>query len=177
MKLETSIKLIAENVDVSTLVKLVLNIQTRKWHEWTYRQDRNTVNADTLTVPFLWTTDIFNKPIQFFNQTEEVWFKIKKFVDLLEKFYNGKAVIVMLTKVLPEKQITPHCDCEDLVFIHRCHIPVFTNPKVKFTVSGVDHYLKSGNIYELSNTEIHGVKNESSNDRIHLMIDILPSKS
>jgi aspartyl/asparaginyl beta-hydroxylase (cupin superfamily) len=32
-----------------------------------------------------------------------------------------------------------------------------------------------GNLYEINNTKWHNVKNESSDNRIHLIVDIMPN--
>ena len=35
-----------------------------------------------------------------------------------------------------------------------------------------DHYLEPGNGYEINNQLVHGVRNESNMDRLHMIIDL-----
>ena len=52
------------------------------------------------------------------------------------------------------------------------HIPIITNKKVYFSVGEEKKNLKSGEMWEINNSKkSHAVKNNSKEDRIHLIID------
>ena len=50
-----------------------------------------------------------------------------------------------------------------------------THPDVNFQVDGERFTLEEGHLYELNNTRRHSVRNESSLDRVHLLVDMLPN--
>ena len=55
---------------------------------------------------------------------------------------------------------------------HRIHIPLVSDPAVKFTLDHKDYYLEPGHGYEINNQLLHEVKNESNIARIHMIIDL-----
>ncbi len=59
----------------------------------------------------------------------------------------------------------------------RVHIPIQTTPSVTFVVGDVKMHMSSGSAYIFDNTYSHAVLNPSKEDRIHLVVDILPTLS
>lgn len=92
---------------------------------------------------------------------------------LFENYYGrGYFIRIMLLKLLPWSEITPHRDGSiSLLVNRRTHIPIKTNDNVIFRVGSDALNLKQGEIWEINNSEIHSVKNQSSEDRVHLVVD------
>ena len=94
----------------------------------------------------------------------------------LEKRFNGISGLVLYTKLASKKAIEKHIDPGFyLSVIHRLHIPIITNDKCIFNIDNNILNMKEGYLYELNNLLEHSVENNGDNDRIHLIIDIIPN--
>lgn len=58
---------------------------------------------------------------------------------------------------------------------HRVHFCITSNPNVLFSVGGEVITMKPGEVWEINNCRMHGIKNQGDTDRIHLMIDWFPT--
>ena len=106
--------------------------------------------------------------------------KLKPYLDeiisQIKNFYGYTSILltrVIITE-LPKGSIIPeHADEGELLNTnHRVHIPLVSDPTVKFSLDHKDYYLKPGYAYEINNQLIHAVRNESNIDRIHMIIDL-----
>lgn len=96
------------------------------------------------------------------------------FLDILNKF-KGKITRVRLAYLTPHFEIKPHVDY-DPTYITRYHIPLITDEKV---ILGFIHKDKNfeynlpadGTVYFFNSGIKHYVKNNSSINRLHLIID------
>jgi hypothetical protein len=81
---------------------------------------------------------------------------------------------VQFTRMPAGGVIEPHWDTGFLSLVHRLHVPVITNKDVVFTIDDEDFVLEPGWLYELNNLVRHSVANNSSEGRVHLLVDLLP---
>lgn len=65
-----------------------------------------------------------------------------------------------------------HTIAQDLV---RLHVPVVTNPGVRFTVNDVRVPLAAGETWHVDVRFPHEVANEGEADRVHLVMDLVPT--
>ena len=82
---------------------------------------------------------------------------------------------IRLMRLAPGSTIREHRD-DGLGFLYgeaRLHIPIATNPDVKFIVDGKPVVMKSGECWYVDFTMPHHVFNGGSEPRIHLVIDLL----
>ncbi len=108
----------------------------------------------------------------------------EKFLDMispiisdLEKIYDGRVGKALLINLVAGKKIDGHHDLGDyLGMARRLHIPIVTNEYVDFTINDESINMKSGECWEINNNRFHSVNNKSTQDRIHLLVDILPNK-
>ena len=106
--------------------------------------------------------------------------KLKPFLDEIisnaKNFYgykNLKISSVVFTELRRGGIIPEHVDeGKMLTTHHRIHIPLVSDPAVKFTLDHKDYYLEPGHGYEINNQLLHEVKNESNIARIHMIIDL-----
>ena len=54
---------------------------------------------------------------------------------------------------------------------HRIHIPLSTNPRVRFMIDGRPYKIEVGQAYEINNQLIHSVMNKGAEDRITYIFD------
>jgi hypothetical protein len=95
----------------------------------------------------------------------------------LEVVHGGKVSLAMIVKLLPDSDIIPHADeSKYLGIVRRHHIPLKTNKNVLFHVNGESINMEVGECWEINNSRVHHVTNNSQEDRIHLIIDIVPEQ-
>ena len=88
---------------------------------------------------------------------------------------KGHIGVEILVRMVPEKvQTVIDIFTGFLSLVHRLHVPVTTNKGVVFTIDDEDFYLEPGWLYELNNLLRHSVANNSSESRVHLLVDLLP---
>ena len=89
---------------------------------------------------------------------------------------GGRIIRAMAAKLLPGAKIDPHRDAHPSFNCgHRIHIPITTNPRVRFTVDGRPFKLEVGQCYEINNRMMHSVANKGTTDRIHFIFDYVPA--
>ena len=106
--------------------------------------------------------------------------KLKPYLDEIiaqvKNFYgykNLKLTNELFTELQKGGIIPEHTDDGKLLTTHhRIHIPLVSDPAVKFTLDHKDYYLEPGHGYEINNQLTHEVRNESNIDRIHMIIDL-----
>jgi hypothetical protein len=95
----------------------------------------------------------------------------------LETRHNGKHGRVFLAKLPAKKTITPHADWQEYLLVcRRNHIPIITNADVRFTVGDETKVMKTGEVWEINNSKVHSVVNGGEDDRVHLIVDIIPNE-
>lgn len=111
------------------------------------------------------------KSLSTFEANEE----LQQIVKLLENVSVGKAIRVEFISMKPKSRIRTHKDRSDVLYVaRRFHIPIKTNRLVSFISDNETRYLEEGYAYELNNIKYHGVRNNSDEYRIHLIVDVLP---
>jgi len=97
--------------------------------------------------------------------------------DIIERHYpkGGTIIRAMAAKLLAGGKITPHTDTHHSFHIgHRIHVPITTNPRVRFMIDGRPHRFEVGKAYEINNQMNHSVANKGSDDRITFIFDYVP---
>lgn len=164
-------------VNIDNLKKSVKNITDDQWNEWKYRQEVFDSHSKTKTYPLIWSDrvgNVINAEIK--NKSNNIWNELFPLIRSLEKYYDGVCIRIMFVNLPSKEKIIPHIDASDILkVVYRCHLPIQTNSDVIFYIDNKPHFLKEGFLYEFNNQIIHGVSNNSSEDRIHLILDIIPN--
>lgn len=82
---------------------------------------------------------------------------------------------VMIVNLLPGGCVAPHVDPgEYFLKYSRFHIPIITNRQVIFSQgeNTVEEHMPAGHLCQLNNLDMHMVKNDSDQTRIHIIADI-----
>ena len=86
--------------------------------------------------------------------------------------------IVVCRKLLAGGIIKPHIDSHpSFRYGHRIHIPITSNPRVRFMIDGRPYKLEVGQAYEINNQKRHSVMNKGKEDRITFIFDYVPAES
>lgn len=153
--------------------------------EWLLDQSRQNMQYPERRNPHLYTNtytvqdhNLFWQNGEKFSPTlkdQEIYDLVMPIVEELEERMCGKAARILLIKLEANKNVTEHTDSGDyLNTVRRFHIPIITNDKVFYTVNNEKINMKEGQCWEINNRKPHSVDNDSSKDRIHLLIDIMP---
>jgi hypothetical protein len=98
-------------------------------------------------------------------------------VSKIEQLAEGKLVRAEFISLKPKSRVRPHKDRSDLLYLsRRFHVPIKTNPYVTFSAGVEVRHLYPGRLYELNNINYHGVRNDGDENRIHLILDVLPEE-
>ena len=85
----------------------------------------------------------------------------------------GKTYIILIADMEPKSNVFMHIDKgEYFENKFRFHIPLKTNDQVSFFVDKKIYNMKENEIWYIDNSFLHGVENNSEENRIHLIFDI-----
>lgn len=142
------------------------------WQEYDFRQREFPVHRKTETIPLLYDESFSDYPQKWkhFSKFENAISDLSIF---LSEFYNkGKIVRCILTKLKKNSVIPQHVDSgESLMTCYRHHIAVITNELVYFRIGNEKKHLSENQVWEINNSRIHSVENNSDIDRIHIIVD------
>jgi hypothetical protein len=84
----------------------------------------------------------------------------------------------MFARLQAGHQIDRHVDgAGSNLHTHKIHIPLQTNANVLFSVADRWFHLQEGIAYEVNNIAPHSVRNQSDQDRIHLIFEVFDAAS
>ena len=167
-------------IDSATLRDAILAQGADAWHEDEYRQEAFEVHHATQSIVMLFV-DIERWP-DIVVKREPGWPRIADAAlplmnDILSRFYppGGTVIRAMAAKLLAGGKITPHIDRHPSFHRgHRIHVPITTNPRVRFMIDGRPYQFKLGEAYEINNQKTHSVMNKGHEDRITFIFDYVP---
>lgn len=168
-------------VDVTALRAAILAQDDAAWKEDKYRQEAFEVHHATESIVMVFV-DIERWPEIVVSQ-EAGWSRIADAAlplmnDILVRHYppGGTVIRAMAAKLLAGGKITPHVDRHPSFHSgHRIHVPITTNPRVRFMIDGQPYQFQVGEAYEINNQKTHSVMNKGAEDRITFIFDYVPA--
>ena len=168
-------------VDSAALIEAVLAQDEEAWKANQHRQQAYDVHTQTESLVMVFCDGWPELEVT----RESAWDALKETAvplmqDILEKHYppGGTIIRAMAAKLKAGGIIAPHRDThQSFVHSHRIHVPITTNPGVRFMINGRPHRFQIGNAYEINNQQNHSVMNSGSEDRITFIFDYLPPKT
>lgn len=167
-------------VDIAALTEAILAQEEAAWHEDNYRQETYDVHRQTESIILVFTElegwpeiDLHKEP--GWDRLAAVAFPVMH--EIIQRAYppGGTIIRAMAAKLLAGGKITPHVDSHPSFHRgHRIHIPITTNPRVRFMIDGRPHKLLPGQAYEINNQKSHSVMNKGKEDRITFIFDYVP---
>ncbi len=167
-------------VDSGALVETILAQQPDAWREEQYRQESYDVHRQTESIVLVFT-ELDDWPIITVKK-EPGWDRLVDVAlpvmhGIIGKFYppGGTIIRAMAAKLLAGGKINSHHDGHpSFRHGHRIHVPISTNPRVRFMIDGRPYRFKVGEAYEINNQKTHGVMNKGTDDRITFIFDYIP---
>lgn len=167
-------------IDATALREAILGQEEAAWHEDVYRQQSYDVHDQTQSIVLVFT-DGSNWPNSEVRK-EPGWDRLADVAvpvmhEIIKKHYpaGGTIIRAMAAKLLAGGKIKPHHDKHASFHCgHRVHVPITTNPRVRFMIDGRPYQLQVGQAYELNNQMQHSVMNKGTDDRITFIFDYVP---
>jgi hypothetical protein len=169
------------SVTINSLKETVL----RFYDEWlldTSRQALYATHENTFMYELIWFDHnwVPGSPVRL-RQTNKLTGKaseeLNNIFSKLSQTVDGQIVHAEIVSMSANSRIRTHRDLGDALYLaRRFHVPIKTNSKIFFTVEDEKFFLEEGKIYELNNSKYHGVRNESDEARIHLLVDVMPNE-
>jgi len=176
-------KLLFKCQRITKQIKLQLeNEEKNVWDKYNFRAKNSSVQNNTKCIPLYWID------YNWINITEYRTINIYRFIEF-EKYFsfveNIKNIInfkypntilyqVAFTKLPNKMKISRHTDCTSkCAYPYRIHIVIKSNDNVIFFIDDKPYNFKEGEIVEINNMLYHSVENNSDEDRIHLLIDLI----
>jgi hypothetical protein len=167
-------------VDTTALSEAIRAQEPAAWHEQQYRQQEFDVHRQTESIVLVFANLEVWPTIEICK--EPGWDRLAEFAVpvmhgiIAEHYPTGGAIIrAMAAKLLAGGKITPHTDTHPSFHRgHRIHVPITTNPRVRFMIDGRPHQLQVGRAYEINNQMTHSVMNKGDEDRITFIFDYVP---
>lgn len=167
-------------VDAAALSELILAQEEAAWHEQEYRQNAYEVHRDTESMVLIFTEE--TQWPELVVRKEASWDRLAEAAvpmmhDIIGRHYppGGTIIRAMAAKLKVGGKITPHKDAHQSFHIgHRIHVPITTNPRVRFMIEGRPYHLEVGQAYEINNQKMHSVANKGKEDRITFIFDYVP---
>jgi hypothetical protein len=168
-------------VDIAALAAAIASKEDAAWYEQVDRQKDYEVHRLTQSIVLLFAAV---DPWPRMDVTRQHGWDRLSAVDvprmdsIIESWYPPAGTIIraLAAKLLPGGKIDPHRDSHPSFNCgHRIHVPITTNPRVRFTVDGRPFKLEVGQCYEINNRMMHSVANKGDTDRIHFIFDYVPA--
>ncbi len=167
-------------VDVTALSQAILAQEQAAWHEEQLRQQSYEVHRQTESIVLVFTDGQGWPQIEV--RKEPGWDRLAQAAvplmhGIIERCYpkGGTIIRAMAAKLLVGGKIRPHRDAHPSFHHgHRIHVPITTNPRVRFIIDGRPYRFEVGQAYELNNQLQHSVANKGTEDRITFIFDYVP---
>lgn len=179
MDIEVPLKELGE-YDIAPLREAILGLNEPVWKDNTYRQQEYDVHRQTESVVMIFTDGAGWPEIEVTR--ERGWelladTALPLMQKLIEDHYppGGTIIRAMAARLAPGGIIKPHRDKHpSFHYGHRIHIPIVSNPRVRFTIDGRPYRMEIGKVYEINNQMQHSVMNKGQEGRINFIFDYVP---
>ena len=170
-------------VDMQALASAVLAADEAAWDEYDERQKSYEVHEQTRSIVLLFA-DVEAWPAVTVTKRPG-WERLAgAAVPLMHQIIGnwyppgGTIIRAMAARLLAAGRIVPHRDAHaSFAAGHRIHVPLSSNPRVRFIVDGRPVPMEVGQAYEINNQKVHSVMNKGATDRINFIFDYLPPRS
>ena len=166
--------------DVSPLRDVILALDDEAWLGNTYRQREYDVHQMTNSIVMIFTDGSGWPEIEV--RREAGWDLLaEQAVPLMQQILSdhyplgGTIIRAMAARLEAGGIIKTHRDSHpSFHYGHRIHIPIYTNPRVRFLIEGRPYPMEVGKVYEINNQKQHSVMNKGREGRINFIFDYVP---
>lgn len=166
-------------VDVQPLKDAILALEPQAWQEQALRQQSYEVHKDTESIVLLFCDETWPEG-EVHQETGWKHLAIAAMPivnQIIETYYNKGGIVIraMAARLVAGGRINPHIDAlKSFHMSHRIHVPITSNPAVRFMIEGKPYPFEVGKAYEINNQKKHSVLNMGKEDRISFIFDYVP---
>jgi hypothetical protein len=167
------------DVDLEFIKRKLAKIPERAWHQ-SGREETYAAHKQTRALLLIHDEDFRHFNPTYHDLYTEFRKELKPIFDFIANYFNNDGYVVraLLARLEGHGKIDSHTDgLYSLLKCHRIHVPIITNDKVVFTIGGGRKVLGEGEMWEINNATLHAVENHSDKDRIHLIVDWVPTST
>ena len=178
MNIDTSLKTLGD-IDIEPLRQAILDLDEAAWLSNEQRQTDYEVHRLTNSIILVFC----DGPMHDLTVSKESGWDlladtaVPVMHELINRAYppGGTIIRAMAAKLLSRGRIAPHFDAHATFRrSHRIHVPITTNPRVRFMIDGKPFRMEVGQAYEINNQQTHSVINSGTEDRITFIFDYMP---
>jgi len=166
-------------VNVQPLADAIIALEPQVWHEQLIRQQSYEVHKDTESIVLLFCDETWPEGEV---HHESGWGHLAVTAmplvnEIIETYYAKGGIVIraMAARLIAGGRINPHIDAlKSFHMSHRIHVPITSNPAVRFMIEGKPYPFEVGKAYEINNQKKHSVLNMSKEDRISFIFDYVP---
>jgi hypothetical protein len=166
--------------DIGALREAILSQTEEAWLGNSYRQQAYDVHQMTNSLVMIFTDGSGWPAIEV--RREAAWEVLAaSAVPLMHKILadtyppGGTIIRAMAARLQAGGVIRTHRDTHpSFHYGHRIHLPIITNPRVRFMIDGRPYKLEVGKVYEINNQLPHSVMNKGAESRINFIFDYVP---
>jgi len=165
-------------VDSAVLSAAVRQLDEQAWIDCDIRQKSYEVHRQTRSIVLIFAQgwpDIHVSKYPGWNLLADQAMPVVN--QVLSAHYppGGSIIRLMVANLVAGGSIDEHYDADPSFAVgHRIHVPLQTNPDVRFLIEGKRYVMEEGKAYEINNLKFHEVHNEGAADRYHLIFDYVP---
>jgi hypothetical protein len=179
MDIDTALRELG-SIEIGPLRDAVLAQDEAAWNEQQLRQNEYEVHRATQSIVLVFTDGSGWPNIEVTRQPG--WDRLAAAAvpvmhELIGRGYppGGTIIRAMAARLRAGAIIKPHKDAHpSFHYSHRIHVPVTTNPRVRFMIDGRPYQLQVGQAYEINNQKLHSVMNRGGEDRVTFIFDYVP---
>lgn len=176
------------SVPTHDLQAAITGITDQEWGAFAGRQQVYAPHRATETIPLIYDADMRHSDPTTYPAYDKFAPLLASPMKAIETYFLrhappgelgiGYFVRVILVRLFAGESIGSHRDHGDsLARAHRIHMPVVTHPDVQFGIAGNVRHLAVGELWEINNRKVHGVRNPSALHRVHLILDyVIPGE-
>jgi hypothetical protein len=170
-------------VNMQPLATAILEAGELAWNEYVERQKSYEVHEQTRSMVLLFA-EVDDWPAVAVTK-QPGWARLAATAvpvmhEIIGRCYppGGTSIRAMAARLLAGGRIVPHRDAHaSFAAGHRIHVPISTNPRVRFMIDGRPLQMEIGQAYEINNQKTHSVMNKGASDRINFIFDYVPPRA
>ena len=165
--------------DVSDILELVKSFTEEQWLKESWRREKFAVHRWTQSIYLIMDEDGRHTDPTEHPALAEYQGILQPLLDYVRSQFgqtmdSSYFVRMLFVNLLAGGSIPAHFDTgRSMRKTHRIHLPLITNEGVKFTVGDTTKNLLPGELWEINNRHRHTVKNNGTEDRVHMIMDFV----
>jgi hypothetical protein len=166
-------------VNVQPLTEAIIALEPQVWQEQLVRQQSYEVHKDTESIVLLFCDETWPEgEVHHEPGWKHLAVTAMPLVnEIIESYYAKGGIVIraMAARLIAGGRINPHIDAlKSFQMSHRIHVPITSNPAVRFMIEGKPYPFEVGKAYEINNQKKHSVLNMGKEDRISFIFDYVP---